>query len=143
MASVGGSCNSAYLLGAPWRFVSSVKLFLTLRRLARTCKDKVSKLVRVKGLHLKNHTGDRVGTSMLRTYLGKRSDNQVIAVPGNTEKEAEPMNFKNDTQVTQKFIPVSNPPVPVTLLRGRTAGAMNSKEKQHPAHDCWLCGGSI
>ena len=59
-----------------------MKLFLTLRKLARTCKDKVSKLVRVKGLDLKNHRGDRVGTSMIRTYLGKRSDNQVVAVPG-------------------------------------------------------------
>lgn len=28
----------AYLLGVPWRFVSTVKLFLTLRKLARTYK---------------------------------------------------------------------------------------------------------
>lgn len=71
-----------------------MKLFLTLRKLARTCKDKVSKLVRVKGLHLKNHTGDRVGTSTLRTYLGKRSDNQVIAVPGEHRKRSRADEFE-------------------------------------------------
>lgn len=57
-------------------------MFLTLRKLARTCKENVSKLVRVKGLYLKTTSAIEVQVSLIPTHLGKGSDNQVIAVSG-------------------------------------------------------------